>query len=555
MRRVNTSHLCIIFILASFISTPSHAFGFSTSNSKASVKDKNITTNRPWGNLGTPKSAPKYQPLPPPASYYMANTPGSGWYQQQLPVNSTAPAAQPRVEVDLEGSVFYEQQNMIYTVHVVSDVNVKTLKPELPRIEGAAMEQLDGPILSTRRSGRNNKRQIINTYRYKLMPLRSGEITIPAVRFTGTQAQSRQQPGRPGIPATASTSSFSIAAESDRTLRVLKANSEVNPWLPLHDLKLETSLLQKGAAKAGEPVTLIVELSATGALGNQLPSLAQQLESEHYRIYRDATEVKNAVSANGRYLTGTRKETYTVIPLEDGRIRLPDVGVAWWDVDTHSARLAGLPHTGKMAATGRGAASASGEQSMFPVYFWAPLIITMALLAGFWLGAWHRTRPLLKSAAAWSLALGQNAVKRAHRVGIKLSPASHLKHVRMGLALLMPRSVKLWMCTRCLHAESDPDAWCAEFKSRVCQHLNISQHSSLTHITEEIIAVSPQAEPTRLRDLAHSLDGAIYGGNVLDFQAWKRELTHQLRPGLLRRGQSQTRRTKSSLPALNPRAA
>jgi len=245
------------------------------SNSKASVKDTNTTTNRPWGNLGGSKPATKYQPLPPPASYYRGATPDSGWYQQQLPVNSTAPAAQPRVEVDLEGSVFYEQQNMIYTVHVVSDVNVKTLK------------QLDGPILSTRRSGRNNKQQIINTYRYKLMPLRSGEITIPAIRFTGTQAQSRQLPGRPGIPATASTSSFSIAAESDRTLRVLKANSEVNPWLPLHDLKLETSLLQKGAAKAGEPVTLIVELSATGALGNQLPSLAQQLESEHYRIYRD----------------------------------------------------------------------------------------------------------------------------------------------------------------------------------------------------------------------------------------------------------------------------
>ncbi|MCK5308776.1 MAG: hypothetical protein KAJ73_09205, partial [Zetaproteobacteria bacterium] len=120
MSRANTSHLCIIFILASFISTSSHAFGFSMSNSKASVKDTNITTNRPWGNLGTPKSAPKYQPLPPPASYYMATTPGSGWYQQQLPVNSTAPAAQPRVEVDLEESIFYEQQNIIYTVHVVS---------------------------------------------------------------------------------------------------------------------------------------------------------------------------------------------------------------------------------------------------------------------------------------------------------------------------------------------------------------------------------------------------------------------------------------------------
>ena len=519
-----------------------------------SVKDTNITTNRPWGNLGTPLSAPKYQPLPPPANYYTGAAPDAGWYTQQLPVNSTAPAAQPRVEVEIEGSVFYEQQNIIYTVHVVSDVNVKTLKTELPRIEGAALEQLDGPILSTRRSGRNNKRQIINTYRYKLMPLRSGEITIPAIRFSGTQEHSGQLPGRPGIPATTSLSSFSIAAESARTLRVLQANTEVNPWLPLHDLKLETSLLQKGAAKAGEPVTLIVELSATGALGNQLPSVMQQLESEHYRIYRDATEIKNAVSANGHYLTGTRKETYTVIPLEDGRIRLPDVGIAWWDVDTHSARLAGLPPAGNTAAANRAAAPGPGEHSMFPVYFWAPIIITLTLIVGFWLGAWHRTRPLLKSATAWSSALGQYAVKHARRVGLKLSPASHLKHVRMGIALLMPRSVKLWMCTRCLHAENDPDAWCAEFKSRVCQHLNISQHSSLAHITEEIIAVSPQAEPTRLRVLAHSLDGAIYGSSPLDFPAWKRELVHQLRPRMLRRRRWKPSHARSLLPALNPRS-
>jgi len=550
LRRVKTSQLCVICILASFISTPSHAFGFSAGNSKVSAKDTNITTNRPWGNLSGPKAAPKYQPLPPPASYYPGGIPDSGWYTAQLPVNSTAPAAEPRVEVDIEGSVFYEQQNIIYTVHVVSDVNVKTLKTELPRIEGAALELLDGPVLSTRSSGRSNKRKIVNTFRYKLMLLRSGEITIPAIRFTGTQAQSGQLPGRPGIPATTSVSSFSIAAKSVRTLRVLQANSAVNPWLPLHDLKLETSLLQKGSARAGEPATLILELTAIGALGNQLPSLVQQLESKHYRIYRDATEIKNAVSANGDYLTGSRKETYTVIPLEDGPIVLPEVSLAWWDVDTHSARYAGLPPAGQTAVTNRAAASAPGEHSMFPVYFWTPLIIILALVAGFWLGAWNRTRPLLRAAAAWLSALGQGV----RRVGLKLSPAGHLKHLRMGLALLMPRSVKLWMCTRCLHAEDNPDTWCAEFKSRVCQHLNISKHASFTQITEEIIAASPQAEPARLRDMAHSLDGAIYGGSSLDFPAWKRELVHQLRPRMLRRRRWKPKHESSLLPSLNPRS-
>jgi hypothetical protein len=410
-------------------------------------------------------------------------------------------------------------------------------------------------------SGRDNKRQIVNSYRYKLMPLRSGEIIIPAISFAGTHAQNRQMsrgPGMPGAPA----SSFNIAANKSLTLHVQPADSSVNPWLPLHDLKLQTNLQQEGPAKAGEPVTLVVELNAKGALGNQLPSLERQLESKRYRIYRDATAVTNGFSANGKYLTGSRKETYTIIPLEDGLIRIPEVSVAWWDVDTHAAMFAGSPFGNANTGTARNRAASSGEPSMFPVYFWAPLVITLALIAGFWLGSWHRTRPLVKSSAAKFAALGRFVLQQARHVGTRLSPAGHvsrlhagLNRLRMGFALLMPRSIKLWMCTRCLDAEDNPDVWCTEFKSRICQHLNISEHAPLARIAEQIIVVNPQAEPARLRALAHSLDGAIYGGSSLDFTVWKREFVQQMRPHPLRRRRACTRNTKAMLPALNPRVA
>ena len=545
-------------MLAGFISTPAQASGFSMGNSKPSAQDTRMTTNRPWGNYGAAKPAPMYQPPPPPPNiFYRGAAPAPGWYAAQLPVNSTATTGLPVVEVDVEGSVFYEQQNIIYTVHVVSDGNIKSLNPELPRIDGAALEQLDGPVLSTRTGKQGNKRQIINTYRYKLMPLRSGEIVIPAISFIGTHAQSRQQPRGPGLPATAPAGNFNIAADAALTLQVRPADPAVNPWLPLHDLRLQAHLAQQGPAKAGKPVTLTLELQAKGALGNQLPSLARQLESKNYRIYRDSTTIKNAISANGDGLVGSRKETYVIMPLEDGWIRLPAVSLAWWDVDTHTAMLAELPfgHAGATAAGAGSAATSAAGQSLFPYYFWAPMVIALALIAGMWLGVWQRTRPLVKSAGAWLSARARNALQHARGVGGRLSPASHLRWLKMGLAVAMPGSIKLWMCTRCLQAEDSPDAWCTQFKSRVCQHLDIAMHSSLTHVTEKIISTSPQADPARLRALAHSLDAAIYGGNALDFPAWKRELSQQLRPRLLRRRQSQRRHTKTLLPALNPRSA
>jgi hypothetical protein len=119
----------------------------------------------------------------------------------------------------------------------------------------------------------------------------------------------------------------------------------------------------------------------------------------------------------------------------------------------------------------------------------------------------------------------------------------------------MPRAVKIWACTRCLAAEDNPHAWCAEFKSRICQHLDIAGHSPLTSIAEKLIATSPRAEPGRLRELAHTLEGAMYGGRALDFKAWKQDLQQQLRPHLLRRSRTRSLRATNRLPALNPRSA
>jgi hypothetical protein len=535
------------------------AASFSFSSKKSSTKNPHIANNRPWGNIESFKPGQKYEPPAAiPNTPYLGSAPGTGWYAAQIPtVGSPSSGGQPVVEVETSEAVVYEQQNIVYTVRVVSSDNLKTLTPAIPRIEGAVLEQVDGPVASTRNSGRNRTREIVNEYRFKLTPLRSGEIVIPAIRFTGTHVSNRQWNGVPGMPVSATDNSFSIASDNQLILQGLPADPAVTPWLPLNDLRLRIHMADSGPAKAGVPATLTLELTARGALGTQLPSLEQQLRSSNFRAYRDSVTTSNGISRDGTQLLGNRKETYTIIPLQDGWIRLPEIQVAWWDVDTDTPMLAGLPgqHAAANTAGNRHAVVATGGQEFFPAYFWAPMLIFVGLIFGYWLGAWHRTRPLLKSVAAWLSALGQHILQRAHRFGIRLSPVNHLKQLRMGLALLMPGSIKLWMCTRCLHAEDNPEAWCTQFKSRVCQHLDITAHSSLTHIAEKIIAASPQAEPVRLRALAHSLDGAIYGGSSLDFPAWKRELTQQLRPRLRRRRRSQTRRTKAMLPALNPRSA
>ena len=151
------------------------------------------------------------------------------------------------------------------------------------------------------------------------------------------------------MPVSGTDNRFSIASDKPLTLQVLPADPAVTPWLPLHDLKLRSHLSKNTPAKEGVPVTLTLELTARGAPGIQLPSLEQQLKSDDFRAYRDSVSISNGISRSGTQLLGSRKETYTIIPLRDGWIRLPEIQVAWWDVDTDTSMLAGL--SGQNTAT------------------------------------------------------------------------------------------------------------------------------------------------------------------------------------------------------------
>jgi hypothetical protein len=540
------------------------AAGFSFSSNNAPSKNSHITNNRPWGNLEAFKPGLKSeQPAAMPGnSYYPGAAPGSGWYPAQMAGGEqTTAAKQPYVEVETSGGIFYEQQNIVYTVRVVSSGNLKTLTPVIPRIKGAILEQVDGPVASTRKSWQDSSREIVNEYHFKLTPLRAGEIVVPAIEFTGTHVSGRQWNGAPGRSAGGADKSFTIAADSPLVLQALPADPYVTPWLPLNDLRLRMQMRDNEPAKAGVPVTLTLELTARGALGSQLPSLESQLKSDSFRAYRDSVTTSNGISSDGTKLLGSRKETYTLIPLQDGWIHLPGIQVAWWDVDRDKPMLAGLPGQDATAsAAGRGeAVAAAGEEGLFAVYFWAPLLIIMGLIVGYWLGAWARTRPIFKSAGrragSWLSASGQKVVQQTVAAGKVLSPMPYLVKLRMSLASVLPRPVKMWLCVRCIEREDRPEAWCTEFRSRICKHLDISSHAPISAIAEKIIEVQPSAQPARLRALVQSMDNALYGGGPLDFAAWKKDFRRQLRPRLTRGRRSALRRARRALPALNPHAA
>ena len=550
MHNINFARIfivCLLAVLLSGVSLQAAAFGVTVSPSR----NKHNTGNRPWGNYEASKPGLNQQPGARPGSRYPGAAPGTGWYPPQTYGSGSAIAdVEPVVEVGALATTLYEQQNVVYTVRVVSKENLKTLKPVIPRIEGAILDLVDGPVATTRYSRQSNNLDIVNEYHFRLTPLRSDEIVIPAIGFRGTHLN-RSSNGLPVKPSGKAGNSFSISANSTQTLQVLPADPAVIPWLPLNDLKLRVRMLDNVPGKAGVPVTLTLELAARGALGSQLPSLEQQLKSDDFRVYRDAVDTRDELSAGGLELRGSRKETYTLIPLQDGWIQLPVIQVAWWDVDRRTPMLASYAIQSAVERD-RGAKAESATEDFSITFFWAPLLIFLALVAAYWLHAWARTQPWLQALGARLSAAVRRARQQVLLVGKQFVPTVSLHKLRLLVALVMPKTVKLWMCARCLDNEERPEAWCVQFRSRICQQLDISKHASLTSIVEKIIEVQPQAEPVKLRALAQSMDKAVYGSGTLDFAAWKKDFRCQLRPQLCRRRRTRLQRAGQKLPALNP---
>ena len=221
MHRMTTSRFYLVCLLTSLLSgitqtASGFSFSFSSHSSQNSGNSSRTTTNRPWGNLGAFKpglqSESNYTSDPNGYSYsysyqttnngtengyYLGAAPGTGWpgvmnpamnpmmpsQQAYIPATAyagypgqmaaTATAGQPSVEVEVSESSPFEQQNIVYTVRVVSSDNLKTLNPILPRIEGAALQKVDGPAASLRTDKRSGNQKIVNTYHFKLTPLRS----------------------------------------------------------------------------------------------------------------------------------------------------------------------------------------------------------------------------------------------------------------------------------------------------------------------------------------------------------------------------------------------
>lgn len=486
---------------------------------------------------GQPFFAPPrwgYSPAPVMPAYQSQHVPGHE-------------ASRPYLETRVDSTDAYVHQNLVMTIKVISPVNLQTAEAQLQDSKDVIFRQLGNAIVSTR--NREGQQETVRTLYYQLTPLRSGRIDLNAVRVTGFMENK-----------ISGATSYDIVANQPVQLMVAEPDATVQPWLPLRKLELSASLSNDEQVGEGEPLTLTVEQRAVGMSGAQLPSLESQLQAPGHRLYREKSEYEGTITREGE-LVGTRRDRYTLVPLQGNRVEIPAIGVDWWNVERQRKETAVLP--GRfLNARDRGSSekelsgiTVSGE-ARGPLLMWLALVLIAFLLGRFW----TRLTPVMVRGGFWLWrwldTVSQPLQRQVATVLVHLSPQRNLHLLRRKVANNLPRSARLWFCVRSADEEQDVDDWSQVLRFLINRRLGIPAQLPMSKLAEYIIEIHPGADPDKIRSLLSELEAALFAGHEMrDFSRWKKEFKRQVRPrlfALLRRRHRVHH--ASALPRLNPMA-
>jgi len=496
-------------------------------------------------------SAPGQPFMPPPQQRQPTAPPHYGnqppWqplpaYPQNAPRSTFTPSP-PRVEVQLSENRVYAQQTLVLTMELISSSNLISVDTKLPPSGSMVLTNLEGPLTQSR--DLNGKREFVNQFRYAVTPLKAGKLRVPAIDIEG-------------VVADANKTEFKIQSRADLVIDVQPINPAVQPWLPLHGLSMQSYVQGADRPEAGKPLSLIIDISAVGATGGQLPSFAEYLQKYGgFHLYREKTETEGSVSSDGRFLLGRRTEAFTLVPQQGGKLLIPELKIDWWNVDTAQAETETVPIR-QLIIKGETSANGGEIPDMFPgassLLLWVPLIGLFSFTIGFWILSWLRKKRFAQVVEEEIVAVSSFSIRQIQNFLAWLAPIRRLQKVRQIFVRSLPRSFRLWFCVKVVEGEDDPEVWSYMLKFLSNKHLQIPPQLPLKELGERLSGVHTRSDRMQMQALMGELEKRLYAGGQIDFTAWKRRFRAQLRPALFPffRKRQNIPGKSGRLPRLNP---
>ena len=248
----------------------------------------------------------------------------------------------------------FVQQQIRYTVRLFYRLPLLDGEMSDPVVEDAIIERLgEGERYYIRRNG--SEYQVFKR-RYAIFPEKSGELTIPPIRFQGrVSVNNPRQRHQRSLRDHFSQDDFFNQQPFGQSSRPVRIRSQpitlqIQPqpdhysgqhWLPSEQLVLKDSWAENPPEfRAGQPVTRTLTIEAKGLAASHIPQLKLSTP-DHLRIYPEQPKTESVT--DGTWVFGQSAQTFTYIPSKPGRQALPAVELTWWNIATGKQQSAKLP--------------------------------------------------------------------------------------------------------------------------------------------------------------------------------------------------------------------
>lgn len=270
------------------------------------------------------------------------------------PGASGAPsAAKVFIETNASPEQPYVQAAVRLTVRMFTSETLYHADLELPESSDFVVKQV-GPDENSA-AERNGQTYQVVTRQYLVFPLHSGKLTLqgPVLEAEVAVSQPRSSFGNSPFGGFFGGPYFGML----RTVRPVRLHGNpivlsVRPrpagavgsyWLPAHDVSLSAGWNPaKLTAQAGDPITLDLDLQATGLAAAQLPDISSLLSlPPGLKAYPDQPKLSDSTQ-DGK-LVGSRNQTIALMADSPGSYTIPALSVRWWDTQANQSRVTSLP--------------------------------------------------------------------------------------------------------------------------------------------------------------------------------------------------------------------
>lgn len=249
------------------------------------------------------------------------------------------------LEVTLDKDQVFVQEQLLLTMKLFTSVDLNGLNSEALEVDNALVTQVSEHQYQRTING---KRFGVVEVSYAVYPQQSGALVIPSLTWTVQVQAPKKFAYDPynrdpfaGMRGSQSKRMRLRSPEKHITVAAQPKNTLTHPWLPAQQLNLKQSWSQSpDSFVVGEPITRTIDMTAKGLMASQLPPL-QLPTLDGIKYYPDQPQTDDQTSADG--VTGSRRESFAIVPSQAGQLTLPAITVNWWDTNQKRLRQATLP--------------------------------------------------------------------------------------------------------------------------------------------------------------------------------------------------------------------